>query len=95
MIGTQPSGHVDQTKISYNGVTILQKDVLGLEIFMYYATVMKVAHALGYLLSNDDQLVEEKLVLPQMQQGVQSVALAQTGHDGQLGRVHTCPHEED
>ena len=59
------------------------------------APVVEVAHALGDLLCDQRAFVHRELVLPQMQSGVQSVALAQRSHDGQSGRLHTSSHEED
>ncbi len=50
MSGAEALRHVDQSKICYNGTSILQKYILCLEIFVYNTLVVEVSHTKGYLL---------------------------------------------
>ncbi len=74
LASAQTTRHVDEAKIGDDGATVLQENVLGLEILVDDALVVEIAHALGDLLSNDEDLVHWKLVLSQMQVGEEGVA---------------------
>ena len=95
MTRAESSGDVDQAKVSDDGAAVLQENVLSLEILVDDAPVVEVTHPLGDLLGNQRALVHRELVLPQMQSGVESVALTQRGHNCKSRRLHTSAHEQD
>ena len=86
---------INEAKIGDDGSTVLQENVLCLEILVDNAPVVEVAHTLGDLLCNQSAFVHRELVLPQMQSGVKSVAFTQRGHYGQPRRLHTSSHEQN
>ncbi len=50
MSGAEALRHIDQSKICYNGTSILQKYILCLQIFVNNSLVVEVSHAKGNLL---------------------------------------------
>ena len=70
----QTPGHVHQTKIGNNSPSIFYENIFAFQVFVNNSSVVKISHALCYLLRNHPYFAHPKLVSPQMQMSVQGVA---------------------